>query len=228
MASFVRPAVLIVALVVLVAISYAGEPALTEADFKKMKIKQLRSFLEDRGLNCADCQEKADFVTFCTKNAHVPVLSHKQKIPLPEGTFWDVWADVAKTTCEEMADKKGSAAAKENVCPAIRVATESLFMQHGKRTANKLKKKPDALKKTSWGEPYQGAGRRMMANLLTYCLEEANNAKCSSSSKVQPLMEDKRKVKGVDFILWITNVGIENTNPMYEILKGKSGRHDEL
>ena len=33
---------------------------------------------------------------------------------------------------------------------------------------------------------------------------------------------ENNKVKNVDFSKWITNVGIENTNPMYEALKDKT------
>jgi hypothetical protein len=35
------------------------------------------------------------------------------------------------------------------------------------------------------------------------------------------------KVKGADFAMYITNIGIENTNPMYEIMSSRS-THDEL
>lgn len=209
-------------LATLAPVAHGAEKVLTEADFKKMKIKELRQFLDDRNLQCPDCQEKQDFVKFCTKHASAPVVSStttKAATPDDGKPLWEAWSAIAKTLCEEAADKK-SVGKKDTICNAITQATDSVFMLHGKRVAAKLKKKPDALKKTSWGEPYNQAGRKMLSNLINYCLEEKNQAQCSSASNVQPLMEDKKKIKAVDFVLYLTNVGIENTNPMYEILSG--------
>lgn len=199
---------------------------LTEGDFKKMKIKELRAFLDDRGVECSDCAEKADFVRECTKNAAKPLHPSKVK-SVPKGALWEAWANVAGEVCEAAADTKGaSAETKANVCSAIKTATESVFMQYGKRTAGKLRKKPDALLKTSFGEIYQAAGKKMFTKLAGFCFK--NQKKCRSSSTIQALMETDNKVKGVKFISYLTNVGIENTNPMYEALKDKALDKDEL
>ena len=215
-------AVLLVALLA-TSVVFAADAA---PEFKKMKIKAIREWLDDRGLACGDCQEKNDFVRFANDNAKAPILPSRVKVE-PTGPFWDTWADLARDTCLEFSKKFGNdEETTTKVCQAIRTATDSVFMQHGKRTAAKLKKKPADLLKTSLGDTYLKAGRRLFAKLSKHCLAESNVATCVSSSKVQSLLESK-KVKGVDMLTWITNVGIENTNPMYEILKEKANR-DEL
>ena len=215
-------AVLLVAILATSVVSAAE----TAPEFKKMKIKAIREWLDDRGLACGDCQEKNDFVKFANANANAAILPSRVKL-VPTGPFWDTWADVARDTCLEFAKKfDNNEETNTKVCQAIRTATDSVFMQHGKRTAAKLKKKPADLLKTSMGDTYLKAGRRLFAKLAKHCLAEANVATCVSSSKVQTLLEGK-KVKGVDMLAWITNIGIENTNPMYDILKEK-GNRDEL
>jgi hypothetical protein len=206
---------------------HAADAVLTEADFKKMKVKDLKKFLDDRSAVCAGCEEKSEFVRECLKVADKPVHPSKVKAEIPKLPLWEAWANVAGEVCEATADtKKASADAKKNVCANIRVATDAVFQQYGKRTANKLKKKPDALLKTSYGEIYQQAGRKMLTKLAGYCFKNA--AKCTSASAIQALMEQDDKVKGVKFITYLTNVGIENTNPMYETMKDKSLNNDEL
>lgn len=215
--------------VVLLALAVVGcfaAEVLSEGDFKKMKIKELRAFLDDRGIECEGCAEKADFVRECTKNAAKPLHPSKVK-SVPKGSLWEAWATVAGEVCEAAAAAKGAADdVKDTTCSAIKSATESVFMQYGKRTAGKLRKKPDALLKTSFGEIYQSAGKRMLNKLAGFCFK--NQKKCRSSSSIQALLEKDGAVKGVKIIAFLTNVGIENTNPMYEALKDKSLDKDEL
>ena len=220
---------LVAAVLLICVFAFAGVAAggVTEADIKKMKVKQLKDFLAERSIECSSCAEKADFVRECIKHLNTPVHPSKQKTPPPEGTLWEAWAKVAGDVCEATAASKGAADdVKASVCASIKTATDSVFMQYGKRTASKLRKKPDALKKTSFIEIYQAAGKKMMSKLSAFCFK--NQKKCRSSSAVQQLMETDDKVKGVKFITYLTNVGIENTNPMYEAMKDKNLDKDEL
>jgi hypothetical protein len=193
----------------------------TEAELKKMKVKELKGFLADRGVECASCTEKNDYVKEALKHLATPLLPSKRKLK-PKGEFWEFWGLLARSICEEGAKKKGVKDAAA-ICEPVVAAVDSYFMQHGKRTAGKLKKKPAALLKTSVAEPYQGAGRRLLSRLVSHCIKTP--AACSSLNKVNDLM-DKDAIKGVDFNKWITNVGIENTNPMYEALKDKKLNSD--
>ena len=207
--------------VVFVLVGSAAAEEFSEADIKKMKIKELRKFLDDRGLECAKCEEKGDFVDMAKQHLKTPVLASKQKKPIPKVPLWEAWSGIAKEVCLEK--NKGE---PHRVCDSMATATDSMFMQYGKRTATKLKKKPDALLKTSWGDVYQQAGKKMLGRLANYCLKRAET-ECGTTSKVQSIMENDNKIKGVEFVKYLTNVGIENTNPMYEALKDKA-LHDEL
>jgi hypothetical protein len=207
----------------------ADVPSFTEADFKKMKIKQLKTFLDERGLSCDGCEEKDEFVRMAIKNINAPVSKPATKSGVPEGTLWSVLSGVAKELCEQSATNKGVAAeSKETICSAITSATENVFMQYGKRTATKLRKKPEALLKTSWGEIYQQAGRKLLTKVAGYCFHAKNAGKCSSSGNVQAMLEVDGKIKGVELLKYLTNVGIENTNTMYEAIKDKALNNEEL
>ncbi|KEG09520.1 hypothetical protein DQ04_05091060 [Trypanosoma grayi] len=192
----------------------------TEGDFKRMKIKDLRTFLEDRGLSCPGCQEKADFVRVAFQNRDKKPLSDQGKREVPNAPFWDVWRDNAKNICVEAAVKRGldaSAKPQSDICETLAYVTESFFMQHGKRTATKLRKKPEALLKTSYKGVYYDAGKLLLERMADYCLvSAANRETCSSVGSLMSVMEGS---KVADLTKWMTNVGIENTNPMYEMLE---------
>jgi hypothetical protein len=197
-----------------------------DPDFKKMKIKELRTWMDERGLTCPTCEEKADFVAFATKNAKTAPTNARAKLEVPKEPFWEAWSRIAKETCTAMAQKKSvNAEETDKVCSAIATATDGFFMLNGKRTAGKLKKKPEAILKTSFGDVYHTAGKKLLSRLSSFCLNSKNRVACASNSKVLELME--KGIKGVDFGMYITNLGVENTNPMYEIMKERTA-NDEL
>ncbi|CUG28569.1 membrane-associated protein, putative [Bodo saltans] len=195
----------------------------SEAEFKKMNVRQLKKFLDERDVDYRDITEKSEFVSRAVEWAG---RNKKVVRDLPKEPFWEVWAKISRDKCEAAVATKGLGESGAKVCDAVASAVDSFFMMNGKRTASKLKKKPDALTKTANGDIYYNAGSRIIARLLGYCLNAKNRASCSSSSQVVELM-DKDTVKGTGFGAWITNVGIENTNPMYELSNSKS-LHDEL
>lgn len=207
---------LLVVACVLVTLSSAS---LTEQDFKKMKIKDLRTFLDERGLTCVGCQEKSDFVRMAYANQDTPVVGGVSKREVPDKKFWEAWSETAKQICGEAVTKRGSDPATEpfvSVCDTVEKATDAFMMQHGKRTATRLKKTPDNMLKTSYKDVYYEAGVRLFRKLVNYCLASSDmQAKCESLGFVMNAMEGG-EVGG--FQSWVTNVGIENTNPMYEII----------
>lgn len=212
----------ILALVVLIALNVALVAAETEAEFKKMTIKQLKNWLNQRDISFHDISEKSEFV-----QRAVEWMARNKKVvrEAPTSPFWEMWSKIAKDKCDAaVAAKSVSEGAK--ICEAIASSTESFFMMHGKRTANNLKKKPEALAKTSNGDIYFNAGQRIFGRLIGYCLNPKNRVSCTSGSYVTELLV-KDTVKGTGFSQWITNVGIENTNPMYELINSKS-HSDEL
>ncbi|CBH11025.1 hypothetical protein, conserved [Trypanosoma brucei gambiense DAL972] len=222
MSPCVLTALLAAAVLVVLPLSSFASPELTEADFKRMKIKELRNFLEDRGLTCPGCQEKADFVRVAFTNRAKKPLSEEGKREIPKAPLWEVWRDNAKLVCEEAAKKRGldvTAKPQSDICSAVALVVENFFMQHGKRVANKLRKNHEALLKTSYKNVYYDAGHVLLKRLTEYCLvSEENQNKCSSIGSLTTMLESG---KMVDFAKWMTNVGIENTNPMYEVLDGR-------
>ncbi len=179
----------------------------TEAELKAMKVKQLKSFLDERGIICKECQEKADFVRKALKHMNDKVVNAAPpKVEVPTVPLWEAWAGFASQECKTLGGK-------DDVCDSVKNAVESAFMQHGRRTATNLKKKPSDILKTSVHEPYHAAGRRIVKALSRFAMKNS----VTSLAKLQAKFEKK-------FIPWMTNVGIENTNPMYEALKEK----DEL
>ena len=190
-------------------------------NFKKMRVKEMKSWMTERGLSCPDCDDKAALVKFCTNSAKNAPKVVRPKAPTDKA-LWEAWSMNAKEICDAQAKKSG--ADNEKVCSAIASATDSFFMQHGKRTANKLRKKTDAMLKTSYADIYYPAARRLFTRLSKHCL--SNPKDCATSTKVQSLIEG---TSIVDFTTFLTNIGIENTNPMYDILNDKAGLdHDEL
>ncbi|CAD2214529.1 hypothetical protein AGDE_03517 [Angomonas deanei] len=201
---------------VLFALLIAVNASLTEDDFKKMKMKDLRIFLSSRGLECVGCLEKSDFVRLAFQNKDKQPLASATKREIPEGKFWEVWEANAKTKCEEAVKKRGGDPASKpfsDVCHTIEKAVEGYFMQNGRQVATKLKKQPLQLLKTSYKDIYYDAGLRLLEKLSNHCLSTPDQQKkCSSMSNVMKLLEDE------GFKVYITNVGIENTNPMYDII----------
>ncbi|KAG5466702.1 hypothetical protein LSCM1_00874 [Leishmania martiniquensis] len=199
--------------------------SMTESDFKKMKVKDLRAFLVERGLECAGCQEKSDFVRMAYLHRDTNPVGTAKKREIPNRKFWEAWSDIAKKECENAVTRRGNDVAAEpfsTICGTIYSATDSYLMQHGRRVANQLKKTPQHLLKTSFKDVYFEAGSQLFRMLADYCLASPSSQKtCQSLGFVMSAMDGS---SGADFKMWTTNVGIENTNPMYEII----GEHGDL
>lgn len=67
----------------LAAFAMLAAAAATDADVscEKMRVKELRLFLEDRGLRCEGCAEKADFVAMCEANKDAPLAEKSSPSP---------------------------------------------------------------------------------------------------------------------------------------------------
>ncbi|CBZ30671.1 conserved hypothetical protein [Leishmania mexicana MHOM/GT/2001/U1103] len=196
---------------------------MTESDFRKMKVKDLRAFLQDRGLECAGCQEKSDFVRMAYQHRDTNPVGSAVKREIPNKKFWEAWGDIAKNECQNAVRRRGNDEGTEpfsTICDTIHSAVDSYLMQHGRRVANQLKKTPQDLLKTSFKDIYFEAGSHLFQTLADYCLGSPSLQKtCQSLGSVMSAMDGS---SGADFRSWTTNVGIENTNPMYEIIDGRA------
>jgi len=56
-----------------------SKPVLDEATFKKMRVKELRHFLYDRGVKCEGCAEKSDFIAKAVESRNLPTTEQKEK-----------------------------------------------------------------------------------------------------------------------------------------------------
>ncbi|KAK7198153.1 Degradation arginine-rich protein for mis-folding [Novymonas esmeraldas] len=195
---------------------------LTEADFKRMKVKDLRTFLSDRGLECAGCQEKSDFVRMAYQHRDANPVGSATKREVPEKKFWEAWSDIAQQQCEKAVLRRRNDPVSEpfsSICSTLRTAADSYLMQHGRNVANQLKKTPQHLLKTSFKDVYFEAGTRLFQILADYCLASpSSQSSCQSLSSVLSVMDGS---SGANFKIWTTNVGIENTNPMYDIIDAR-------
>ena len=62
----------------------ASAAADDDVNCSKMKVKELRIFLADRGLKCDGCAEKADFVAMCEANKDAPLKPKVEEAPKEE------------------------------------------------------------------------------------------------------------------------------------------------
>lgn len=195
---------------------------MTEDDFRKMKVKDLRLFLSARGLECTGCQEKSDFVRMAYQYRSLNPAGSAEKRAIPAKKFWEAWADIAQAECEKAVKLRSNDPATEpfkSICSTIHSATDSYLMQHGRKVANQLKKTPQDLLQTSFKDIYFEAGSHLCQILADYCLASpAAQENCQSLGAVMSAMDG---MSGADFKMWTTNVGIENTNPMYEIIDAR-------
>ena len=183
----------------------AASPPIPEDEIRAMKMKDLRAFLEDRDVSYAHCVEKSDFIKTALAVKDQAISPEKLKLKgymgeFPTSTFWKFWANEATGVA---AAQKCSLKGQE----MIKNAVESCLEQFGKSTARKLKKDPTDLLKTSLKSPYYQAGVQTLIDLTRMC-----------SSNIPGRETAIRKYCESHLIPWVTNVGIENTNPMYEVL----------
>ena len=62
----------------------SGAGATDEFDCKGMRVKQLRTFLAERGVKCEGCAEKSDFLALCEEHKDTPVVEQPEpKEPEP-------------------------------------------------------------------------------------------------------------------------------------------------
>lgn len=202
----------------------AGEPK-TENDFKRMKISELRQFLDDRGLSCYGCQEKSEFVRVAYENRDKAPFDAQRRKDIPDASFWDAWKENVKEICDEGAKKRGLEALETTsvgkVCEALSHATESVLMQHGKAIAQGLRKKQGEILKTSYTNVFYDAGLVLFRRIVDYCL--ASDERQKTCGSVTELIEILNKGKVADLKMWVVNVAIGNTNPMYELVEQQGG-----
>mmetsp|Transcript_28289 Transcript_28289/g.43837 ORF Transcript_28289/g.43837 Transcript_28289/m.43837 type:complete len:201 (-) Transcript_28289:56-658(-) len=174
----------------------------SEEEIGKMRIKELKEFLDQREVDYAGCVEKSDLIKTAIKVKDMKPSPAKERLQgytgeYPKKKFWEFWS-------EESLRVPSSSSLSEKGKKLIPDVVETCFMQHGKSVATKLKKSHEDLLKTSLKSPYYEAGVRGLNTLVQSYVSNPT----LKQSQVRDLCEKF-------FVPWITNVGIENTNFMY-------------
>eukprot|EP01059_Diplonema_ambulator_P036577 TRINITY_DN9166_c0_g1_i1.p1 TRINITY_DN9166_c0_g1~~TRINITY_DN9166_c0_g1_i1.p1 ORF type:complete len:214 (+),score=88.97 TRINITY_DN9166_c0_g1_i1:55-696(+) len=186
---------------------FEDEPAPpSDAEVKKMKVKDLKGWMANRGLVCGDCFEKNDFVKFVKANREAKLLPSKRKRKVSKEPIDKQWKKVVEDVCqEENVDEK--------TCkPLVKVVGGS-FEMHGRRVSKQLHKDIGDLAKTTFSEPYVAAGTKLIRDTLKWMVK-------TSTTSQDPI----RKKIDNEIKMYLTAAGADNVNPMYEILHSK----DEL
>jgi len=178
-------------------------PPPTDAKIKKMKIKELKAFISDRGLVCDDCFEKGDYIRFVKKNRDALLLPSKRPRKISKEPIADQWKKVVADLSTELSlDEKFSK-------PLSKVVASS-FEQHARRISKQLHKEQHQLARTSLEDPFYAA-------MLKTLKQTANWQVKNSIVKQDPI----RNKLDNEIKMFLTAVGADNVNPMYEKLAEK-------
>eukprot|EP01062_Namystynia_karyoxenos_P001994 TRINITY_DN10696_c0_g1_i1.p2 TRINITY_DN10696_c0_g1~~TRINITY_DN10696_c0_g1_i1.p2 ORF type:complete len:243 (+),score=110.86 TRINITY_DN10696_c0_g1_i1:91-729(+) len=207
-------AVLLVALVATAAFGRAAAaaadsedpPPPTEAEVKRMKMKDLKSFLSDRGLSCPDCSDKNDFQRFALQNREKKILASKRPRKVSKEPLDVQWKNVAAEICAEQG-------LEEKACKPLLTVVQGSFEQHGRKISKQLHRELRDIVKTSMTEPYFGAGAKTIRQTVIWMKKTGQ----TSQGKIRPKIDNEIKK-------YLTAVAADNVNPMYEKIQEK----DEL
>ncbi|KAJ9469663.1 hypothetical protein DIPPA_00123 [Diplonema papillatum] len=179
----------------------------TEAEVRKMKIKQLKQFLEDRGLLCKDCFEKNDFQKFVLANREVKLLASKRPRKVKKEPLDTAWKKMALEVCEEVK-------APEAQCkPFTKVVTGS-FDMHGRKVSKQMHREVTLITKTSMGVPY--------AEAMSFLFRETLKWMVKNDITTQDAVREKLDTR---IKMFVTECASDNPNPSYEFLeKAKKGK----
>eukprot|EP01061_Rhynchopus_euleeides_P034414 TRINITY_DN58218_c0_g1_i1.p1 TRINITY_DN58218_c0_g1~~TRINITY_DN58218_c0_g1_i1.p1 ORF type:complete len:210 (+),score=107.47 TRINITY_DN58218_c0_g1_i1:70-699(+) len=178
----------------------------TDAEVKKMKVKELKAWLANRGLPCTDCFEKGDYVKTVKKNRGAKLLASKRPRKISKEPIEKQWKKVVEEMVEE--EKVDAAVAK----PFMKVI-EGSFEQHVRKVSKQLHTEKHVIARTSLSEPYVLAMTKKVRSWLRWAKKEGVKKQDAIREKVDN-----------DIKMFLTAVAVKNVNPMHEILDAK----DEL
>eukprot|EP00992_Anisonema_acinus_P010990 TRINITY_DN7046_c0_g1_i1.p1 TRINITY_DN7046_c0_g1~~TRINITY_DN7046_c0_g1_i1.p1 ORF type:complete len:205 (+),score=51.96 TRINITY_DN7046_c0_g1_i1:39-653(+) len=184
----------------LLVVNALATDAPTEESISKMKVKELKKFLSDRGVECDNCVEKGDWVKKAKASLSVPILPEKIKPQVSTEPIDKQWGKIAADTCAKLTDKA-------DFCKQLKGIVEGAMYQYARKYKRDLSVEPQHLTTVSMSFPYYDVGVLNIKETVEFMLKE--NTK--SGDKVRPIFEEKVKP-------WLRDVGLENSNPMYEKL----------
>jgi len=187
------------------------EEEITEAKLKKMKIKDLKAFLDARGVQCRNCGEKADFVRKALEVAARPVTNELLKpVEVKSDPIWLQWKEIGKNICEKEVPEEYR---NQGYCKQFLLVVETIIEKYSKRFHKALSVEPLQLIKYSMTYPYKLAGEIILTKGLKWMVRE----KTKSTAKIEKRMEEPLN-------FWLRDCALQNVNTMNDIL----AERDEL
>lgn len=178
----------------------------TPPNFHTMKIKELKGFLKDRGVQCEGCVEKSDFVKKCLDSVTVPLTQSAQRSQIPTEPIDQTWGGISDDVCK-------SVTTNMDICSQLRGVVESTIFQFSRQYKRDLSVQPAHLAATSLKQPYFPVGKMIIRETLDWILKEGTR----NGDQIRKVYEPKLKP-------WLRDVALENTNPMFEALSSAKGR----
>jgi hypothetical protein len=175
-----------------------------EAEIRKMKVKELRKFLDDRGLPCDGCVEKADFVKKAIAAKSTPILDSKKPRVVNKDPIEKQWAPIVAEVCEAETDN-------ESYCKQLKNIVDGFFFQYMRKYKRDLSVQEYHAAEVSFKHPYFAVGKIILKEVVQFMVKE--NTK--KSEKVRAKLEARA-------VPWLRDVCLENPNPMFEEL-GETG-----
>lgn len=200
---------MVVALIVLglLFISSTGAEEISDAQFKAFKIKQLKKFLLDRGVECKDCVEKADFVKLAIQHKKTAIRNPAGRAPtnVPTTPLWEQWSATAKDICERTVtpDQK-----EQKFCKPLVNVVENVLMKYTKRYQKELKVEKQQLVRYTLTEPYKEAGEKRILKAVMW-MSKTNT---KTQSEVEKQIEEPLQS-------WLRDCSLQNINTMHDTLR---------
>jgi len=182
-----------------------GKEAISEAQLKKMKIKDLKAFLESRGMDCVGCAEKSDFVRRALQVKDRPVVNEALKpVEVKSDPIWEQWRDKAKEICEKHCP---ASLQTQGYCKQLMLVVETVVEKYAKRFHKQLSVTPIQLTKYSMSHPYKIAGETLIRRTLNMMVKQETKA----VAKIEKHLEEPLN-------FWLRDCALQNINTMNDIL----------
>jgi len=177
----------------------------TDRDLDKMKIKELKKFLDDRGIACPGCTQKEDLLAKAKAHKDTPVSKRTRTDQLKNAdmdalTFAEAWKVKTRQLC---ATESRGAERHQAVCDAVSDAVHNQFSTMVVGLAKGLGKNQDKIKDISLGDPYVRAGEMNIKKSVKWALEGG--------------VTDEKEIKDQlqkDVTQWLMDTAMENDRNM--------------
>jgi hypothetical protein len=204
-------------LLLLIAVATALVGGQTEVDILALKIKDLRKFLDDRGVACEGCVEKADFVKIALASKDAPILESKKPKAVNKDPIEKQWAPIVEEVCKAQTEK-------EDFCKQLKRVVDGTLSQYMRKYKRELSVTEAHVAAVSLTHPYLPLGKKILKEVILHMLENDSKKADLIRTKLEPRL-----------IPWFRDVCLENPNPMFEELgemganmKKKGRRGEEL